>query len=249
MLRGLWRLTWLEIKIFVREPLGVIGTVAVPVLIFAVLGRLLGSRVRTVSSDIPRFISVDLPIFAALLIAASAVLSLVTIIAIYREAGILKRLRATPLRPHTILTAHVLVKLLFTGITFAVMVLAGRRYDPVDADVPLVSFAFALLFTTVTILSLGFVIASLVPTARFAQPIATLVVYPMLGLSGLFVPVDSLPPMLQAVARALPFTYAVSLLRGIWHGDGWSTHVGDVAVLALIFLVGIAVSAKLFRWE
>ena len=42
MLRGLWRLTWLEIKIFVREPLGVIGTVGVPVLLFVVLGRLLG---------------------------------------------------------------------------------------------------------------------------------------------------------------------------------------------------------------
>ena len=42
-------------------------------------------------------------------------LSLVTIISIYREGGILKRLRATPLRPHTILTAHVLVKLLFTA--------------------------------------------------------------------------------------------------------------------------------------
>ena len=42
MLRGLWRLTWLEIKIFVREPLGVIGTVGIPVLIFVVLGRVLG---------------------------------------------------------------------------------------------------------------------------------------------------------------------------------------------------------------
>ena len=42
----------------------------------------------------------DLPVFASLLIALSAVLSLVTIIAIYREGGILKRLRATPLRPH-----------------------------------------------------------------------------------------------------------------------------------------------------
>ena len=81
----------------------------------------------------PRYVSVDLPIFASLLIAASAVLSLVAIIAIYREGGILKRLRATPLRPHTILTAHVLVKLLFTAITLAVMVLAGRRYYPVGA--------------------------------------------------------------------------------------------------------------------
>jgi ABC-2 type transport system permease protein len=249
MFRGLWRLTWLEIKIFVREPLGVIGTVGIPVLMFIVLGRMLGPRARTAPQDVPRFVSVDLPIFAALLIAVSAVLSLVTIMAIYREAGILKRLRATPLRPHTILTAHVVVKLLFTAITLTVMVAAGRRYAPVDAAVPLVSFTLALLFSTVSILSLGFLIASVVPTARFAQPLGALVLYPMLGLSGLFVPVGSLPTTLQAVARALPFTYAVSLLRGIWHGEGWSAHVGDVAVLTLTFLVCTALSAKVFRWE
>jgi ABC-2 type transport system permease protein len=249
MLRGLWRLTWLEIKIFVREPLGVIGTLGIPVLIFVVLSRVLGPRVRNPSPDVPRFVSVDLPIFASLLIATSAVLSLVAIIAIYREGGILKRLRATPMRPHTILTAHVIVKLLFTAVTLAVMVLAGRRYYPVDADVPLVSFTLALLFSTVSILSLGFLIASVVPTARFAQPIGTLILYPMLGLSGLFVPVDSLPPMLQSIAHALPPTYAVSLLRGIWHGEGWSGHVGDVAMLTLMFLVCTALSAKVFRWE
>jgi ABC-2 type transport system permease protein len=249
MLRGLWRLTWLEIKIFVREPLGVIGTVGVPVLMFAVLGRLLGPRIRERAPDMPRFISADLPIFASLLIATSAVLSLVTIIAIYREGGILKRLRATPLRPHTILTAHVLVKLLFSAITLALMVLAGRRYYPIDAEVPLVSFTFALLFSTVTVLSLGFLIASIVPTARFAQPIGTVVLYPMFGLSGLFVPIDSLPPLLEGIARVQPLTYAVSLLRGVWHGEGWASHLGDAAILALMFVVCTAASAKVFRWE
>jgi ABC-2 type transport system permease protein len=184
-----------------------------------------------------------------MLIAASAVLSLVTIMAIYREGGILKRLRATPLRPHTILTAHVLVKLLFTVVTLALMMLAGRRYYPVDGDVPILPFAFALLFSTVSIVSLGFLIASVVPTARFAQPIGALIVYPMLGLSGLFVPVESLPPMVQAVARALPFTYSVSLLRGVWHGEGWSSHGGDVAVLALMLVACTALSTKVFRWE
>lgn len=247
MLRGLWRLTWLEIKIFVREPLGFIGTIGIPVLMFVVLGRVLGPR-RT-SLDVPRFVTVDLPIFASLLIAASAVLSLVAIIAIYREGGILKRLRATPLRPHTILTAHVLVKLSFTAITLLAMILAGRRYYPVDAGVPLMSFMLALLVSTITILSLGFLIASIVPTARFAQPIGTLIIYPMFGLSGLFVPVDSLPPVLQAIARVLPLAYAVSLLRGIWRGEGWMSHLGDVAILAVMFLVCTAVSAKVFRWE
>jgi ABC-2 type transport system permease protein len=250
MLRGLWRLTWLEIKIFAREPLGLIGSVAVPVVIFLVLSRLGGVRGPTASSPrVPRFISVDLPVLVSVMIAASAVLSLVAIIAIYREGGILKRLRATPLRPHTILSAHVLVKLLFTAVTMAVMVLAGRRYYPVDEGVPLISFTLALLFSTVCLVSLGFLIASVVPTARFAQPIGTLAIYPMLGLSGLFVPVDTLPPVLQTIARALPLTYAVSLLRGIWHGEGWLAHAGDVAVLAVMFLAFTALSAKVFRWE
>jgi ABC-2 type transport system permease protein len=249
MPRGLWRLTWLEIKIFVREPLGVIGNLAVPVLAFVMLGRWLGPGLRTATPGIPRFVSIDLPIFASLMIATNTVLSLVTVMAIYREGGILKRLRATPLRPYTILTAQVIVKLLFTAVTLAVMILVGRRDYTVDAHVPLVSFTLALLFSTASILSLGFLIASLVPTARFAQPIGTIILYPMLGLSGLFVPLDSLPPMLHAVARGLPPTYAVSLLRGIWHGEGWSGHIGDVAVLTLMFLACTAVSTKVFRWE
>jgi ABC-2 type transport system permease protein len=242
-------LTWLEIKIFVREPLGLVGTLDVPVLIYVVFGRLLGSRVGRGSPEVPRFVSVDLPIFTSLLITSSAVVSLVAIIAIYREGGILKRLRATPLRPYTILTAHVMVKLLFTAVTLAIMVLLGRRYFPVPGTVPLLSFTMALLFTTVSILSLGFLIASVVPTARFAQPIGTLVLYPMLGLSGLFVPVESLPPLLQTVSRVLPFTYAVSLLKGIWRGEGWLAHGSDVAALTLMFLVFLAISTRVFRWE
>ena len=249
MLRGLWRLTWLEIKIFVREPLGVIGTVFIPVLIFVVLGRLLGPRARAGIADAPRFLSADLAIFVSVLIAASAVLSLVAIVAIYREGGILKRLRATPLRPHTILAAQVMVKLLSTAVTLALMILAGRRYYPVDADVPIVSFTLALLLSTLSIVSIGFVIASVVPTARFAQPIGTLIIYPMMAFSGLFVPIESLPPTAQTIARMLPFTPAVSLLRGIWHGEGWYRHAGDAAALALMFVIFTAVSSKVFRWE
>lgn len=249
MLRGLLGLTWLEIKIFVREPMGLIGSLGVPVLMFVAVARVLGPRVRTGAPGVPRFVSVDLPIFTSLLIAASSVLSLITIIAIYREGGILKRLRATPLRAHTILAAHVLVKLLSTAITLALMILAGRRYYPVDAAVPVVSFTVALLFCTVAIISLGFLIASVVPTARFAQPIGTLIIYPMFALSGLFMPIQSLPPALQAVAHLLPFTYAVSLLRGIWHGEGWLHHTSDVAALTLLFAICIALSSKVFRWE
>jgi ABC-2 type transport system permease protein len=251
MWRGLWKLTWLEIKIFLREPLGALGTILIPVVLFIVLGRVAagGSRARAPFAADGTLLSVGLPVFAAVMIAISAVLSLVTIVSIYREGGILKRLRATPLRPQTILSAHVVVKLLLTAVTLMLMILAGRRYYPVAVAAPLVSFALALVISTAAILSLGFVIASIVPTARFAQPVGALVLYPMLGLSGLFFPVTALPPALRMISRALPLTYAVSLMQGIWIGEAWSAHLNDIAALVVVSLVCTALSAKVFRWE
>lgn len=249
MLRGLWKLTWLEIKIFLREPLGAIGSIVFPVFIFVVAGRIFGDRRTPAPLALTGFIRVGLPVLAAVLIPLTEVLSLITIISIYREGGILKRLRATPLRPQTILTAHVLAKLAVTVLTLALMVLAGKRYYPVKFDIPIWSFAIALLISTFSILSIGFVIASIVPTARFAQPIGAAILYPMLALCGLFVPLQAMPPALQFVARLLPLTYAVSLLQGIWRGDAWLAHVGDLAGLVIVFAVCTALSAKVFRWE
>src|SRR5215467_5172468 len=145
MLQGLWRLTWLEIKIFLREPLGAIGSVVFPVLGYVVLGRLMGGRVSARGPDAD-LLRVGVPVLFAVMISLTALISLVTIIAIYREGGILKRLRATPLRPWTILTAHVLAKLFFTALTMLLMVLAGKRYYPVDLRIPVVSITIALLF-------------------------------------------------------------------------------------------------------
>ena len=249
MLRGLWKLTWLETKIFLREPLGAFGTIVVPVLVFLVVGRFVGRGLQPSSLAANNFMQAGLPVLASVLIAINAVLSLVTIVSIYREGGILKRLRATPLRPQTILTAHVIVKLLLTAASLLLLVLAGKRYYPVGVHAPLFSFMIALLISTWSILSIGFLIASIVPTARFAQPIGAFILYPMVGISGLFVPVALLPPALRGVARVVPLTYAVSLLEGIWKGEAWLAHVGDVAALVLVFVVCTALSAKVFRWE
>src|SRR2546423_12523259 len=75
MLRGLWKLTWLEIKIFIREPLGLVGTIGVPVVMFVVLGRLLGRRAAAAGPRAGAFAGADVPGFASILITLSAVLS------------------------------------------------------------------------------------------------------------------------------------------------------------------------------
>ena len=246
-LRGFWKLSWVETKIFVREPMGFIGALVVPVVLFILLGRAFGTAKprATPQLDIP----FNPAIFAAVIIAIGAVQSLVAIMAIYREGGILKRLRATPLSPVTILGAHVVVKLGFTTLSLTLLMLAGRRLFPGVMQVNVFSFTMAVLLSTLGILSLGFVIASLVPTARFAQPIGALVLYPMLALSGLFFPLSRLPVALQTVAYLLPTTHAVALLQGVWDGSGWGAHWVNAAALLGLFVAYSALSTKVFRWE
>jgi ABC-2 type transport system permease protein len=246
-LRGFWKLTWVETKIFTREPMGFVGTLVMPVVLFIVLGRAFGSvePVNMTQVDI-RF---NAAILAAVLIAISAVQSLVAIISIYREGGILKRLRATPLSPVTILGAHVVVKLIFTVMSLALLLLAGRRLFPGVMQVNVFSFTVAVLLSTLSILSLGFVIASVVPTARFAGLVSGAALYPMLALSGLFFPVDRLPRALKALAYLLPTTHAVALLDGVWDGSGWGALWVNVAALLVLFAAYTALSTKVFRWE
>jgi ABC-2 type transport system permease protein len=246
-LRGFWKLTWLETKIFTREPMGFVGTLVMPLIVFIVLGRALGVGKPLAAPEVD--IPFNAAILAAVLIAISAVQSLVAIISIYREGGILKRLRSTPLSPVTIMGAQVAVKLVFTVISLSLLMLAGRRLFPGVMRVNVFSFTVTVLLSTFSILSLGFVIASLVPTARFAQPVSAALLYPMLALSGLFFPLERLPRALVVLAYLLPTTHAVALLNGVWDGSGWGAHWLNVAALLMLFAAYTALSTKVFRWE
>ncbi|HEU4719916.1 MAG TPA: ABC transporter permease, partial [Gemmatimonadaceae bacterium] len=161
MLKGLLKLSWIETKIFLREPMGVIGSLAIPVLLFVFVGRALRLSPRGSAAAASR-LPFNITILTALLIALSAVQSLVAIMAIYREGGILKRLRATPLSPVTILGSHVLVKLGLTFVGLVLMILAGRRVLPAALPASTPAFVAAVMIGTASILSMGFVMASLV---------------------------------------------------------------------------------------
>jgi ABC-2 type transport system permease protein len=246
-LRGFWKLSWLEVKIFSREPGGFVVTLIMPAVMFLILGRTFGVGRPQETQDLG--IPFNSAIFATIVIAINSVQSLLQIISIYREGGILKRLRATPLSPVTILGAHVLVKLIFAAAGLGIMLVAGRQLVTGMVNVNLISFTLAVLLSTLSVLSVGFVLASVVPTSRFAQMIGALVLYPMLGLSGLFFTADQLPGWLRAISTIMPTTHAVTLLQGIWDGAGWMAHWPSAVALVALFAVYTAISTRVFRWE
>jgi len=58
-----------------------------------------------------------------------------------------------------------------------------------------------------------------------------------------------LPAAAQKISNFLPLTYVVNLLRGLWIGETWSQHTSDAIILAILLVVGVFVSVRLFRWE
>lgn len=248
MLRGLVKLTYVEWKVFMREPMGAVSTFVIPAAVFLVVGKML-QRGASEEFDPDAYIGGTLPVLVAMVILLNNVTSLATILSIYREGGILKRLKATPLTPVTILSAHVLVKLLITAINIGTLILVGRSFFDVSLAGSPFNFAVAVAISAVTILSLGFIIASLVRTARFAQMTATVILYPLLAISGLFGPVAEYPIALKLAAYVSPLTHAVSLMRATWDGASWPSVGWEVAILAVSFGVCVAVSSRVFRWE
>jgi ABC-2 type transport system permease protein len=97
--------------------------------------------------------------------------------------------------------------------------------------------------------ALGFLIAGLAPTARIAQTVRMVIAFSMMGISGATIPLEVLPTTVREIARFIPLTYVVTLLRGLWAGEAWSKHLTEVAVLLGLLVVGTAISAKTFRWE
>lgn len=247
MLRALGQLTLAELKLFFREPAAAFFTLAFPLIILFVFGGIFGNDP---SADLGGRGGVDtsVPGYIGMIIGSTAMVGLPILVANYREFGILRRLRATPVHPGVILGAQVLVNLLATTIGVALLVIAGRLvFDLVVPEAPFVMILAAFLLSCLSFFALGFAIAGLLPSARTAQAVGSALYFPMLFLSGASYPRELMPDDIRTLSEFLPLTQVVILLQGLWYGDGWDPVA--LAVLFGVLIVGVAVSVRTFRWE
>ena len=114
-------------------------------------------------------------------------------------------------------------------------------------SIPEVFLAFVL--STLSISALGFIPASLAPTARSGMITANVLYFPMLFLSGAVFPGDMLPPFLSTFAQVLPLTHVIKLLQGLWLGGHLWDYPVQIIVLCGVTTAGFAIAARYFRWE
>jgi len=247
-MRGFWKLTLMETKLFLREPMAAFFTLAFPLMMLFLFGSIYGNKPTPFFGGYGS-VDVSVPAYTAVIIATSGLLSLSITIASYRERGILRRLKATPLRPHAILGAQVIVIFLMTTLGMALLVIAAKIVYGLRFAVDPLSVLAAFVLSCLSFFALGFVLAGLLPTARTAQIVAMVLFYPMIFLSGATLPRELLPESIQKFAQVLPLTHVVTLLRGLWIGEPWRDHLGGVGILSALLIIGILISARTFRWE
>ena len=247
-MKNLIKMTFMESKLFLREPVGAFFTLIFPLMMLFLFGSIYGNEP---SSYFNGYGSVDIsvPAYTAMIIATTGLMGLTITIASYRENGVLRRLRTTPINPLTILTSQVLVLFLMTTIGMVFLVIAGKLVYNMRFEGNLLNVTLGFVLGSLSFFSLGFIIAALMPTARTAQVVGMAILYPMLFLSGAGFPRELLPDAIIKISTFLPLTYVVNLLRGLWIGNSWGQHLTDVFVLAGILIAGVLISLKIFRWE
>jgi ABC-2 type transport system permease protein len=248
MMKSLIKMTWMETKLFLREPLGAFFTLVFPLMMLFLFGSIYGNAPTPLFNGYGT-IDISVPAYTAMIIATTGLLGLTIRMSSYRENGVLRRLRTTPVSPLVVLASQVIVMLLMTTLGMVLLIVAGKlvynmRFDG-DALIVLAGF----LLSSLSFFSIGFILAGFIPTARTAQVVGMVLLYPMLFLSGAGFPRELLPEAIKNISTFLPLTYVVNLLRGLWIGEPWSQLVNEVVVLVVILVVGVLVSIKTFRWE
>jgi ABC-2 type transport system permease protein len=196
-----------------------------------------------------RTIETAIPSLTAVIISMTGLMSTTITMATYREKGILRRLRTTPVSPLVVLGAQVIVTFAMTCLGMLLLVAAGMLVYHVRFTGNAFSLLGGFVLSSLSFFGIGFILASIMPTVRTAWVAAMVLLYPMLFLSGAFFSVDLLPAAIQKVSAFMPLTYVVNLLHGLWIGQPWGDHLLDVGVLVGMLVLGIIVSTKTFRWE
>ena len=237
----------MEFVLYLRDPSGFFFTLIFPLLLMMLFGSIWGND--PFPGENFGYIDFAVSAFIGIVILTSGIMNLTTSIAAYREKGILRRFKASPISPLLVLTAELSSLFLITVAGMILLLAAGvlvfgmRFYG----SIPEVFLAFVL--STLSISALGFIPASLAPTARSGMLIANVIYFPMLFLSGAALPREMLPPFLSTFSQILPLTHVIELLQGLWLGGHLWEYPVQIIVLCSVTVAGFVIAARYFRWE
>jgi len=180
----------------------------------------------------------------------SALFGVGYVIVRYRKNGVLKRLKATPLRPWEFLTAQVMsrfiLNILVSGIVlfgckFAVgFLMLGSYFD-----------LFVVMGVgTMSLISMGLLVAARIQSEELAGGLLNMLTWPMMFLSGVWFSLEGANKYIIKLANVFPLTHMIDAMRQIMtEGAGLSELLPQLTYMLAAMLVCLVASSLMFKWE
>jgi len=241
------KLTRAELRLAVRDPMFTFFVLFFPTILVGILGCIPAFREPSADLGGGRVIDVYVGIAVAFNLAVLALQTMPTILATYREKGILRRLATTPVSPAMLLGAQLAMSLLCAILSTALVLAVGR----IAFDVPLAGqfagFVLAFLLCACGVLAIGLTVAALVPTGKAGNAVGTLLFFPSMFFAGLWTPREVMPAVLQRIGDFMPLGAGERALHDAMTGH-WP-NLTSVTVLVAYAVVFGALARRFFRWE
>jgi ABC-2 type transport system permease protein len=244
---GLVKMTWNEMKLFLREPFGVFFAVLFPTLLVVILGCV--PSFRESNKDLGGLSVIDLyvPISIALSLALLGLTALPSSLGTYREKGILRRLAVTPVPPARLLLAQMLTNLIMAIIAVTLVIAVSRIAFDVAMPRQIVGYVVAFLLAAAALFSIGLLIAAVAPSGRAAPSIGMILYFPIMFFAGLWIPMAVMPIGLRHISDFTPLGAGVQALQDA-AGGSWPQPLHLAVLIGYVIVFGVA-AARFFRWE
>ncbi len=245
-MRLLGKTSWLELKLFLREPLTVLFALALPLLVLFVMGGVFGNEV---DADYYRGIgAMDyyVPAYVALVTASVGLISLPVHIAGNRELGVLKRYHASGMPTWIVVGSSVITMFVIALFSATLLVVVAKLVHNIVWPASSIGVAGAFVISGLAFAALGVLLGAVLPNARAAQALGVLLWFVMLILGGAGPPPEVLTGVMDAIGAITALRHAIRALQ-----DGWLGLDAGLSwlVIALVFTAATAAAIRFFRWE
>ncbi|MFG1922651.1 ABC transporter permease [Cryptosporangium sp. NPDC048952] len=240
-------LTVTETKLLLREPITAFFALAFAPMLLVILGLVPALREADPELGGARAIDRYLPILVAMGVAMFALSGLSQLFASYREKGVLRRLRTTPVAPGTMIGAQLAMALGLSVITLLLMLVLGRWAFDVRLPERPVAYLLSFLLIALAMFACGLFVAAFAPNTKAASAIGTLTFFPLIFFAGLWVPRTAMNDVLRTISDLTPLGAGVQSLQDAAAGE-WP-HLLHLGVLVGWTVVAGGLAARYFRWE
>lgn len=255
--------TRVELLGFVRERDAMIFIFAYPLIMMAIFASVFGGEEQVLDIGAGpvevNFAQYFLPGMVATGVMLSSFQTVAISIAVERDDGTLKRLRATPLPAVSYFLGKVGQVLLVSVVqTAALIALAWLAFDvPMPDGDRWWTFAWVFALGTASGTVCGVAFSTVPRSGRSASAVVTPVVLVLQFISGVFFPYPSLPDWMQQIAQVFPLKWLAQGMRSVFLPDEFAVvetagewqHLLIATVLGLWLILGLVIGVRTFRWR